>query len=113
VSRLFQLWSRLSSTRSSSPTVKGGNAPGKLDVARAANASSGMAASLPPPLSVKSTTMRCSVSTTSPGEWSRSRWGWPVKSVTVTNRSSGWPGEADACPPGPPPSDRRHRAAGR
>jgi hypothetical protein len=33
--------------------------------------------------------MRCSVSTTSPGEWSFSRWGWPVKSVTVTNRSSG------------------------
>ena len=36
-------------------------------------------------------TRRCSVSITSGGELSRSRSGWPRKSVTVTNRSSGWP----------------------
>src|SRR3546814_10007818 len=34
---------------------------------------------------------RCSVSTTSGGLLSRNRSGCPSKSVTVTNRSSGWP----------------------
>ena len=91
--RCGQATPRSASTPSSSATVKGGNAPGKLDVARAAKANSGSGASVstPAPPSEKAITIRCSVSSTSAGELIGSRSGWPVKSVTVTNRSSGWP----------------------
>jgi hypothetical protein len=78
--------------------VNGGKAPGKLAVARAANTRSGSAASAPVPLRRKDKVSRCSVSSTSGGEFSRKGCGKPWKSVTVTERSSGWPGGSRGTP---------------
>ena len=71
-----------------------GKAPGKLAVARAASTSSSVSARGPPFAGVmrrKPMVRRCSPSSTSGGLLRRSFSRWPLKSVTVTNRSSGWP----------------------
>ncbi len=93
-------------TASTSPTCAGGNAPGNDAVARAAKVR--LARSpidrapplLPSPLERKSITSRCSVSTIDGGEWRVSASGRPLKSVTVTNRSSGRPAGISGVPPG-------------
>ena len=59
------------SKRSSSRTEKGGKAPGKLAVARAANINSAISASPVRPRVEKSTVMRCSDSVTSSGLFRR------------------------------------------
>ena len=73
----------------------GGKAPGKLAVARAARTSSIVLARPRPScagvLERKAIGIRCSLSCTTGGEFSRSSDRWPWKSVAVTNRSSGWP----------------------
>ncbi len=93
---------RPSRTRSSSRALKGGNAPGKLAVARAAKASSAVSASRRgrKPRALKPIVRRCSVSITSGGLFSASASSWPLKSVTVTNRSSGCPSGSSGFPAG-------------
>jgi hypothetical protein len=66
---------RSASTESSSVTWKGGKAPGKLAVARAAKVSSAGSASGPDPARRNERISRCSCSITSAGELSRSRSG--------------------------------------
>ena len=92
-SRPFHAIERASSKPSSSRTLKGGKAPGKLAVARAAKTSSAGGARCPGscPRVEKPMVMRCSVSLTSDGLLRRNFSRWPWKSVTVTNRSSGCP----------------------
>ena len=90
-SRPFHSTFRTASNLSSSRAEKGGNAPGKLAVARAAKTSSGKSARSLRPRVEKSMVIRCSDSVTCGGLLRRSIWSWPLKSVTVTNRSSGCP----------------------
>ena len=102
-SRSGQAILRFSSTRSSSRKVKGGKAPGKLAVARAAAVSPGTSPSLFPAglSSRKCNIRRCSSSVTRGGLLSASGTLCPAKSVTDTNRSTGCPSGTSTGPRGP------------
>ncbi len=115
--RLGQRSSRSAASASISATCSAGKAPGKLAVARVAKTSSGSGASMCcRPLggvgARKPIDRRCSLSWTSGGLCSRRVSRWPLKSVAVTNRSSGWPGGSSGGPASvAPPSHRALRRA--
>ena len=103
-SRLGQSIPRSSPSRSISARVSGGNAPGKLAVARAARTSSSSGATSLGAARIARVrnpiVRRCSLSSTEGGLWSRTASAWPLRSVVVTNRSSGWPsGSSGAASP--------------
>src|SRR5260370_36642950 len=91
---------RFGSNLSRSESWTGGNAPGKLDVARAASARPGTLLSARPEVSLSSDQLRylkvqnspCSRSAIRDGVLIFTSRGYPKKSVIETARSSSWPG---------------------
>src|SRR3979411_1349973 len=102
---------RFASNLSRFESWTGGNAPGKLDVARAASARPGTLLSARPEVSLSSDQLRylkvqnspCSRSAITDGVLIFTSRGYPKKSVIETARSSSWSGgrRDDGWPPGP------------